>query len=76
MDVNTKFLYETINGENDPSALAGKTLKCDRFFCKKCLKEQYDVNYKELDKNWICPFCAVFFGKAHFVGNMLLFKML
>ena len=58
VDVNVKHLEETLKGDECPNG-ATKNIKCNRYFCRSCLKQCYDLDPKQLGKNWICPFCDV-----------------
>ena len=59
VDVNSKYLEECIGVDETGRYKTTKNIKCNRYFCKSCLKQCYDLNPKLIPKNWICPFCQV-----------------
>jgi hypothetical protein len=69
VDVNSKYLKEYIE-EVEQRSNKKQTMKCNRYYCKTCLRHSYDIETKEIQKqrNWICPFCQVNITRITFRG--------
>ena len=61
---NVRF-YDLISKESC------KEIACKRYFCKACVTQCYDQDFDSVkaDKEWICPYCQVFFFALLFFLN-------